>query len=95
MSYLENYEFTKDEIENIEKNMPSKLLEKMSENYKLVGQNITYLKNLGVTNFKNIFTKYYDMFLMDYSNFTGIFNKYDTEDLIEKLSQNMEIIEFL
>lgn len=95
MKYLENYDFSKEEIEYLEQNVPSRLKEKLVENYKLVEKNISYLKDLGVSNFKTIFSKYYDMFLMDYSNFTAIFQKYDTEDLIEKLNKNMEIIEFL
>lgn len=95
MKYLQKCDFTEEEIQNLEENVPSKLKEKLIENYKLVSKNITYLKNLGIHNFKEIFSKYYDMFLMDYSNFTAIFNKYDTEDLIEKLAKNMEIIEFL
>lgn len=95
MKYLEKYDFTNEEIEYLEANVPARLKDKLVENYKLVGQNINYLKELGVSNFKIIFSKYYDMFLMDYSNFTGIFKKYDTEDLIEKLNNNMEIIEFL
>jgi len=95
MKYLEKYDFTNEEIEYLEANVPTRLKDKLNENYKLVGQNINYLKELGVSNFKTIFSKYYDMFLMDYSNFTGIFKKYDTEDLIEKLNNNMEIIEFL
>lgn len=95
MNYLENYDFLKEEINYLEKNIPSRLKEKLIENYKLVGKNIAFLRDLGVSNFKAIFSKYYDMFLMDYSNFTGIFKKYDTEDLIDKLDKNMEIIEFL
>ena len=95
MNYLEEYGFTSDEIYNLEENMPSRIRERLVNNYKLVCQNITFLKELGVSNYKEIFEKYYDMFLMDYSNFSGIFKKYDTQDLIEKLNQNIEIIEFL
>ena len=95
MKYLEEYGFTSEEINNLEADMPSKLKEKIVENYKLVSQNLTYLKGLGVTNLKEIFNNYYDLFLMDYSNFTGIFQKYDPQDLVEKLSKNIEIIDFL
>ena len=95
MNYLEEYGFTSEEILGLEESVPSRLQEKLIENNKLVGQNIKFLKEFGVTNFKDIFNKYCDMFLMDYSNFTGIFTKYDKDDLIEKLNKNMEIIEFL
>ena len=35
------------------------------------------------------------MFLMDPKLFSEIFNKYDKEDLIEKLNKNLTIIEHL
>ena len=95
MNYLEEYGFTSEELTVLEESVPSRIKEKLVENYKLVSQNLTFLKEFGVTNFKEIFNKYCDMFLMDYSNFTGIFTKYDKEDLIEKLNKNIEIIEFL
>ena len=41
------------------------------------------------------FKNYYDMFLMDPGLFSEIFNKYDKEDLIEKLKKNLTIIEHL
>ena len=95
MNYLEKYGFTTEEISNLEKMIPNKITESLISNYKLVCQNLTYLKELGVTNLKEIFIKYYDMFLMDYSNFTSIFKKYDAQDLVEKLQKNVEIIDFL
>ncbi len=95
MQYLSNYGFSSDEINELEETIPSKLKEKFTENYKLVSENINYIKDLGVKNYKDIFSKYYDIFLMDNSNFKDIFQKYDTADLIEKLEKNMEIIEFL
>ena len=95
MKYLEEYGFTSEEISSLEKIIPSRIVEKLIENHKLVGQNVAFLKEFGVTNYKEIFSKYSDMFLMDYSNFTGIFTKYDKDDLIEKLNKNVEILEFL
>lgn len=95
MKYLENYDFTSEEIKYLEDNVPSRIREKLTSEYKLVSENINFLKNLGVPNFKEIFSRYCDLFLMDYSNFIGIFNKYDKEDLIDKLTKNIEIIEFL
>ena len=50
---------------------------------------------MGVRNYKEIFIKFYDMFLMDNSNFMNVFNKYDREDLVEKLDRNADIVEFL
>ena len=59
----------------------------MEEQKKLVTENISYLKDLGVTNYQDIFLKFYEMFLMDNSNFIAIFSKYEKEDLIEKLKK--------
>ena len=46
-------------------------------------------------NYKEIFNSYYGMFLMDNSSFTEIFNKYDQNDLIDKLRKNVAIVEYL
>ena len=95
MDYLKNIGFTSEEIENLVENVPTKVLDLLKENYKLVTQNLNFIKDLGVSNYKEIFNKYYDMFLMDPELFSEIFNKYDKEDLIEKLKKNLTIIEHL
>lgn len=95
MDFLVKQEFSQDEINYLEENVPSKLKKEIIKNNKLIDKNVSFLKNLGVKNYKEIFSKYYDMFLMDYSNFKAIFQKYEVDDLIEKLAKNMEIIEFL
>ena len=80
---------------NIQINSPKKLLDAIKEHKKLVGTNIDYLKELGVRNYKEIFINFYDMFLMDNSNFIEVFAKYDREDLIDKLEKNISIVEYL
>ena len=95
MKFLEKIGFSKDDISFLEENTPEKLLDLIKEQKKLVTENITYLKDLGVTNYKDIFLKFYDMFLMDNSNFIAIFSKYEKEDLIAKLKKNINIVEFL
>lgn len=95
MDYLKNIGFTSEEISSLMEVAPTKVINLLQENYKLVTENINYLKNLGVTNYKKIFMKYYDMFLMDNSNFVEIFNKYDTADLVDKLEKSIEIFDFL
>ena len=42
-----------------------------------------------------VFSNYYDLFLLDSSKFESIFNKYEASDLADKISKNVEIIEFL
>ena len=38
---------------------------------------------------------YYDMFLMDNSNFINVFNQYDRDDLIDKIQKDITIVEYL
>ena len=95
MNFLEKLDFTADDIAEVLDNTPDRLLELLKSQKKLVSENIEYLKNLGVRNYQEIFIRYYDMFLMDNSNFKDIFAKYDPTDLVEKLSKNINIIEFL
>lgn len=95
MKFLEKYNFNKEDIDFFVSNSPKKLVDAIKEHKKLVGTNIEFLKELGVKNYKEIFLKFYDMFLMDNSNFMEVFNKYDREDLIEKLEKNISIVEYL
>ncbi len=95
MKFLEKYGFNKEDIAEFLNNSPKKLIDAIKDNKKLVSANIGYLKDLGVTNYQEIFLAYYDMFLLDHSNFSSIFSKYEPEDLIEKLKKNIKIIEYL
>ena len=95
MKFLEKYNFNKEEIANFLNNSPKKLIDAIKENKKLVSENISYLKDLGITTYRDIFLEYYDMFLMDHSNFVEMFEKYDTKDLIDKLNKNIKVIEWL
>ena len=95
MKFLEKYDFNKEEIADFLNNSPKKLIDAVKENKKLVSENIGYLKDLGVTNYQEIFLEYYDMFLMDHSNFVEVFSKYEPDDLIEKLKKNIKIVEYL
>lgn len=95
MKFLEKLNFSKDDINELLDNTPDKYIEAIKDNKKLVTENLTYLKDLGVTNYQYIFLKFYDMFLMDNSNFISVFAKYEKEDLIEKLNKNINIVEYL
>ena len=94
MEFLNKY-FDNDTIMYLNDNVPKVILEELEKQQKLVSKNISFLKDLGVSNIDNIFKNYYDMFLMDPELFSEIFNKYDKEDLIEKLKKNLTIIEHL
>lgn len=95
MNYLEKFEFTKDQMLYLDQNTSRTLIDTMNQNQKLLSANLKYLFDLGVTNYREIFLEYYDLFLLDNSTFVGIFNKYDREDLVDKLEKNAAIIEYL
>lgn len=95
MNFLLNYGFNEEEIKAFSMNVPPMLYEQILNSYPLVSQNIESLKEMGVLNYKEVFIKFYDMFLMDNSNFMNIFNKYEREDLVEKINANANIVEFL
>ena len=95
MNYLEKFGFTQEEIIEFAQNIPENLKKVLIKEEALVSANINFLHELGINNYKEIFTTYYDMFLMDSSKFQEVFNKYDQEDLIDKLNKNMTIIEYL
>ena len=93
--YLEKYGFDSEEVIEFRNSISDAMLETLEKNKKLVKANIEYLQGLGVQNIKELFQTYYEMFLIDHSNFEAIFNQYDREDLVEKLAKNIEIMEYL
>lgn len=95
MKFLIPYGFTEQELNVFCENIPPILYEQILNSYKLVMRNMDSLKSLGVQNVKDVFVRFYDMFLMDNSNFMNIFNNYEREDLIEKIHTNADIVEFL
>lgn len=95
MSYLSKYGYSEEEIKELEKNISAALKDTLVKSSSLVCENLDYLKSLGVTNIKEIFSNYYEMFLMDTTSFMNVFNKYETDDLISKLEKNVAIIEYL
>ncbi len=95
MKFLLDYGFSEEEIKKFSNNIPPVLLEKIFNSYRLVSKNLDSLKEIGIKDVKKIFIKFYDMFLMDHSNFVNIFNRYDPEDLVLKIEKNPDIVEFL
>lgn len=95
MKFLEKFGFKKEDIEALKENSTSILIKELEAQKKLVSKNLEYLRDMGVTNLVDIFIRYHDMFLMDNSNFIEIFNKYDQKDLVSKLAQNVQIMEYL
>lgn len=95
MSYLLDYSFSEAEINDFKAANKAFIVEKISEYQELIKKNIIFLKDLGVVNYKEIFKRHAEMFLMDNEAFEEIFDKYDREDLIEKLKINPDLVEQL
>lgn len=95
MKYLEKYDFTKDEVASFVANIPAAMSDMMKLKKKLICNNLDYLKGIGVSNYKDVFLNYYEMFLLDDSVFRGIFDKYDHDDLVDKIAKNINIVEYL
>ncbi len=95
MKFLEKYGFEKEDISEFENNTPKKIMTLIEKNQELVETNLQYIKDLGTTVYKEIFINYPDMFLMDASNFSGMFSQYETDELIEKLNNNFKLVEYL
>lgn len=95
MSFLKDFAFDDADINEYINNTPDKIKELLEENIELVKVNLKYVKDLGITTYKEIFINYPDMFLMDASNFEEMFSKYNTEELIAKLNNNYKMVEYL
>lgn len=95
MKLLENIGFSEEEIRELEASIPSLMKDELAKEEKLVINNISILKELNIDNYLTIFKNYYDVFLMDSSVFKDVFEKYDHDDLIDKINKNIAIIEHL
>ncbi len=95
MNDLNFLEINNNTIEALEKKLSVEEKNILSKCKKTMSKNIHYLKNLGIENIDELFEKYYYMFAIDESKFISIFDKYEKEDLIDKLNKNSSIIEFL
>lgn len=95
MNILEKYGFDKEEIQEYIDNTPSKMQNLIEKHLSLVEVNLKYIQNLGIATYKEIFINYPDMFLMDASNFSEMFSKYEPDELVEKLNNNFKLVEYL
>lgn len=95
MKYLEDLGFTKEQIKLITNSASTLLCDAVKENKKLITVNLNYLKDLGVDNYREIFVEYYEIFLNEPSTFRAIFDKYDKDSLVERLKEDIRVIEFL
>lgn len=95
MKFLEKYDFTKEDIEELIDTTPKKIMSAIKKSQKLVETNLSYLKDLGITTYVDIFITFPDLFFMDHSNFCEMLDKYEKDSLVEKLNANFRLIEYL
>ena len=87
MKYLINLGFSEEEINGLN-NLNKDVKEKMELFPRIVETNYEILKNIGISNFKEIFLNHPHMFLQNPNRFQAIFDKYDHADLIRCLEKN-------
>ncbi|HOP66047.1 MAG TPA: hypothetical protein PLX66_03440 [Bacilli bacterium] len=95
MTYLLDYDFNEEEISEFKAINNSFIVEKIEEYQDLIKKNMKFLKDLGVANYKEIFKRHAEMFLMDDDAFANVFDKYDRDDLVTKLKNNPDLVEQL
>lgn len=95
MNFLNKVGFDEEKINDLENVIPKRIKNLLIDNQKLVLVNLVYLRDLGITNYVDVFMRFFDMFLLDASTFRGIFDKYDQKSLIEKIQKNVNIVEYL
>ena len=95
MEFLIDNNFSEDEIYFLDENIPILLKEELVKQKRLVNANIRYLVDSGIKQYKEIFIKFYEIFLLDNSEFRDIFDKYEKEDLQRFLDKDINIIEYL
>ena len=92
MEYLKNFAFNDSDLESLKTSASDEVYSDLSLFSKLVEKNITYLKDFGVTNYKDIVLKYPEIFIRDEESFVNIFTKFDKDDLISKVTKNPAVI---
>lgn len=95
LTFLKEVGFEDKFIEEFTKDVPLNSLIALNDNSHIVLKNIKYLKDLGISNFKEAFQRFYSMFLIEPTAFDDIFSKYDKEDLVAKMEKNIAIMEHL
>ena len=93
--FIDNMGFDEEHIKEIKELFAAEAIDLLNDEKETVMANITYLKELGVSNYQDAFLRFYNMFLMEPNSFEEIFSKYDKEDLIAKLEKNIAIMEHL
>lgn len=92
MDYLNNFGLDTNDINTIKENVSDDVFSDLTAFRKIVEKNIEFLKEFGVTNFKDVVIKYPEIFLRDAESFRNVFTKFDKDDLISKVEKNPAVI---
>ncbi len=92
MQYLYNFGLDDTDIEEIKKNVTDEVYCDLSLFSKIVEGNIVYMRDFGVTNYRQVIVKYPEIFLRDLESFMNVFSKFDKDDLIAKVTKNPAVM---
>ena len=95
MEYLLDLGFDENEIQVLKNNLKGDVLEQIELFPRIVEKNYKALKDVGISNYKEVFMGHAHMFLLNPNRFQAIFDKYDHDDLVRCLEKNASIIEKL
>ena len=88
MDYLKNYGLTDEDIMTINDTVSDEVYSDLTFFKGLVSNNIDFLRDFGVSNYAQVIVKYPEIFLRDLSSLKNVLEKFDRDDLIEKVANN-------
>lgn len=88
LTYLYDYGLDSQDLEAIKETASETTYAELSLMNGIVGENIKYMKDFGVTNYTKVVVKYPDIFIRDAESFRNVFSKFDKDDLIAKVLKN-------
>ncbi len=95
MNYLLDLGFEESDIQTLNNTVKPGVIEQLKLFPKIVEVNYNILKDIGISNYKEVFMGHAHMFLQNPNKFQAIFDKYDHDDLVRCLEKNASIIEKL
>ena len=97
MDFLNNYNITNDDINNIEKNNNSLVIKNIVKNKKNIQEIIDYLMTLGVTSdaIKEIFVYQIGLFFRTLKEIKEAFDEYETESIVKSLNYDVNTVDLI
>ncbi len=88
-------DLNEEELDYVKEHNLDEIVKKLEMKEELVKANIKFLEEYGISNAREIFIKYAEIFLQEPTIFQNIFTKYKKDDLIERLKQNIDTVTLL